>query len=436
MPRHVSRVRAQVPARSRMRTNTGFGGNRHHTTRTHYNPGVRGNFHHNNRTRNPGLRGNSHHTTRTHINPGVRGNHHNQRTNPNPGVRGNHHNQRTNPNPVNAGRGGLHPHRRGNSNPGFRGKTHHTKRTHPNSGVRGNVPHNQRTNPNPGHRQVLDKRRVNVQGVKNPMIRGGKTVSVLELLKQKLKADTVLTVRPRVQRSGRVRGNTRNTLSVLNLLKQKLKSNRVLMVRPRVQHIPPAVTLHPVPVAAPTNARTVSYQPRYGVHHDHRDRTPQPAIHNSGQQVACNSATAARIQKLDNTPADNENISEVKDEYMLFLKDQRADLIDKVKNVVRIVDYLELSNEKAAIVRAQLTDQAMMRKLLEFTTSRRAAELLINVLWEQAGDVMEDLIDVEDGDDAGDDADARDDATDDATDDSGDDADARDDAGVIYIVNG
>ncbi|XP_047670922.1 uncharacterized protein LOC113637772 isoform X12 [Tachysurus fulvidraco] len=406
MPRHVSRVRAQVPARSRMRTNTGFGGNRHHTTRTHYNPGVRGNFHHNNRTRNPGLRGNSHHTTRTHINPGFRGNF--------------HHNRRTNPNPVNAGRGGLHPHRRGNSNPGFRGKTHHTKRTHPNS----------------GHRQVLDKRRVNVQGVKNPMIRGGKTVSVLELLKQKLKADTVLTVRPRVQRSGRVRGNTRNTLSVLNLLKQKLKSNRVLMVRPRVQHIPPAVTLHPVPVAAPTNARTVSYQPRYGVHHDHRDRTPQPAIHNSGQQVACNSATAARIQKLDNTPADNENISEVKDEYMLFLKDQRADLIDKVKNVVRIVDYLELSNEKAAIVRAQLTDQAMMRKLLEFTTSRRAAELLINVLWEQAGDVMEDLIDVEDGDDAGDDADARDDATDDATDDSGDDADARDDAGVIYIVNG
>lgn len=77
-----------------------------------------------------------------------------------------------------------------------------------------------------------------------------------------------------------------------------------------------------------------------------------------------------------------------------------------MKNVVRIVDDLKLSNEKAAIVRAQLTDQAKMRKLLEFTTTKRAAERLINVLWEQADDVMEDLTDdVEDdvGYDAGDD---------------------------------
>ncbi|KAK3543980.1 hypothetical protein QTP70_032741, partial [Hemibagrus guttatus] len=150
----------------------------------------------------------------------------------------------------------------------------------------------------------------------------------------------------------------RQSMSVLQMLKQRLKSNQVLMVRPRVQHVTPAVILPPVP--------------------------------------------AAQSHKPDNTQADNESIAEITDEYLLFLKDHRAELIDKVKNVVRIVDDLELPDEKAAIVRAQLTDQAMMRKLLEFTTSKRAAERLLHVLWEQADDVMEDLAD-DVGDDAGND---------------------------------
>lgn len=70
-----------------------------------------------------------------------------------------------------------------------------------------------------------------------------------------------------------------------------------------------------------------------------------------------------------------------------------------MKNVVGIVDYLELSSENAAIVQAQETDQARMRKLLEFTTSTRAAKLLVEVLERQAGDVLEDLNDSSDAED-------------------------------------
>ncbi|MCJ8732870.1 hypothetical protein PDJAM_G00216560, partial [Pangasius djambal] len=61
MPRHIPRVksrmppkrrqeahqvRAHMPPRNRMKTNTGFRGNTHHATRTHSNPGFRGNTHH------------------------------------------------------------------------------------------------------------------------------------------------------------------------------------------------------------------------------------------------------------------------------------------------------------------------------------------------------------------------------------------------------
>ncbi|XP_058247083.1 uncharacterized protein LOC131353944 isoform X4 [Hemibagrus wyckioides] len=364
MPRHVSRVSARMPPRSTMRTNTGFRGNTHHTTRTHYNRGRGGVRPDQRRNPNPGFRGKTNHTTRTHSNPGVGGNvHHNRRTNPNPG------------------RGGVRPGQRGNPNPGLRGKTHPTTSRHPNSGqktnstapgVRGNVHHNKRTNPNPGNRKVLDKRKLTVQVVKSSM------------------------------------PPNRKSMPVLQMLKQRLKSNRVLTVHPRVQHITPAVTLNPVPVAPTFHApaHTVSYQPQYEVHHDRRNMTPQPADHSSSQQVASSSAASAQSHKPDNSQADDESIAEITDKYLLFLEDHKSELIDKVKNVVRIVDDLELSNEKAAIVRAQLTDQAKMRKLLEFTTTKRAAERLLNVLWEQADDVMEDLTEgVEDdvGYDAGDD---------------------------------
>lgn len=96
---------------------------------------------------------------------------------------------------------------------------------------------------------------------------------------------------------------------------------------------------------------------------------------------------------------------EITDENLLFLKTHRVELIAKVKNVERILDYLELPREDAAIVQAQLTDQAKMRKLLDFTTSKRAAELLVHVLEKQVGDVMEDLNDFsDDGEDAEDDS--------------------------------
>ncbi|XP_058247080.1 uncharacterized protein LOC131353944 isoform X1 [Hemibagrus wyckioides] len=400
MPRHVSRVSARMPPRSTMRTNTGFRGNTHHTTRTHYNRGRGGVRPDQRRNPNPGFRGKTNHTTRTHSNPGVGGNvHHNRRTNPNPG------------------RGGVRPGQRGNPNPGLRGKTHPTTSRHPNSGqktnstapgVRGNVHHNKRTNPNPGNRKVLDKRKLTVQVVKSSMPPNRKSMPVLELMKQKLKANRVLTICPKVQRTIPHAGKVLPVHSVLQMLKQRLKSNRVLTVHPRVQHITPAVTLNPVPVAPTFHApaHTVSYQPQYEVHHDRRNMTPQPADHSSSQQVASSSAASAQSHKPDNSQADDESIAEITDKYLLFLEDHKSELIDKVKNVVRIVDDLELSNEKAAIVRAQLTDQAKMRKLLEFTTTKRAAERLLNVLWEQADDVMEDLTEgVEDdvGYDAGDD---------------------------------
>lgn len=120
---------------------------------------------------------------------------------------------------------------------------------------------------------------------------------------------------------------------------------------------------------------------------------------------------------------------EITDENLLFLKNNKAELIDKVKNIAGIVDYLELSSENAAIVQAQETDQARMRKLLEFTTSKRAAKLLVEVLERQAGDVLEDLNDSSDaeedaGDEDGDDksnADWGDAEEDDAGDEDGDD---------------
>ncbi|KAI5106804.1 hypothetical protein C0J45_2442 [Silurus meridionalis] len=167
--------------------------------------------------------------------------------------------------------------------------------------------------------------------------------SVLEKLKQKLKANRELTVRPIVQKT------------VLELLKQKLKSNRTLTVRPKAQSIiSPTVTVQPV---------------------------------------------SAQGHRTDSSGVYHENIAEITDENLLFLKTQRPELIDKIKNVVGILDHLELSREKEAIVRAETTDQARMRKLLDFTTSTHAAKRLLQVLWKQAGDVMEDLEDYTEADD-------------------------------------
>ncbi|MCJ8732798.1 hypothetical protein PDJAM_G00215410 [Pangasius djambal] len=74
-----------------------------------------------------------------------------------------------------------------------------------------------------------------------------------------------------------------------------------------------------------------------------------------------------------------------------FLKRNQGKLIDNVKNVDRIVDDLNLGDEMAANVRAERTDQAKMRKLLEYTKSTSAANLLVDALNKHAADVMEDL---------------------------------------------
>ncbi|XP_017324563.1 uncharacterized protein si:dkey-10c21.1 [Ictalurus punctatus] len=74
-----------------------------------------------------------------------------------------------------------------------------------------------------------------------------------------------------------------------------------------------------------------------------------------------------------------------------FLKKNRGELIDNVKTVDRIIDDLNLTEEKAANVRAEKTEQAKMRKVLEYTNSKKAAQLLVDALWKHAGDVMEDL---------------------------------------------
>lgn len=74
-----------------------------------------------------------------------------------------------------------------------------------------------------------------------------------------------------------------------------------------------------------------------------------------------------------------------------FLRKNRGHLIDNVKAVVRIVDDLPFTNEMVANVRAEKTEQAKMRKVLEYTNSKKAAQLLVDALWKHAKDVMEDL---------------------------------------------
>ncbi|XP_022535889.2 uncharacterized protein si:dkey-10c21.1 [Astyanax mexicanus] len=98
----------------------------------------------------------------------------------------------------------------------------------------------------------------------------------------------------------------------------------------------------------------------------------------AGVSTSANSSTS---------PAGNQTIADKKE----FLKTKRSKLINKVKNVDAIADDLNLTNEMRSIVEAQLTDHAKMRKVLEFTNSTKATELLIDALWKHAGDIMEDL---------------------------------------------
>ncbi|KAF7709740.1 hypothetical protein HF521_016590 [Silurus meridionalis] len=75
-----------------------------------------------------------------------------------------------------------------------------------------------------------------------------------------------------------------------------------------------------------------------------------------------------------------------------FLLKNRGKLIDRIKTVDRIVDDLVMTGEMAANVHAEKTEQAKMRKVLDYTNSKKAAKLLVDALFKHAGDVMEDLI--------------------------------------------
>lgn len=77
--------------------------------------------------------------------------------------------------------------------------------------------------------------------------------------------------------------------------------------------------------------------------------------------------------------------------YQEFLEKNWSELINKVKAVDRIIDDLSLTGEMAANVRVEKTDQAKMRKLLEYTTSKTAARHLVDALYKHAADVMEDM---------------------------------------------
>ncbi|KAM9487355.1 uncharacterized protein Hap1MRO34_007169 [Clarias gariepinus] len=451
------RVRSHMPQGNRIKTNTGFRGKMHCKTRTHPNPGPKRVQPTQGQNPNPGFRGTVHRTSSAHSTPGVRRNiHHKKSTKPNPV------NARKGPshkgnNKVNAGKGGVLPNQRRNHNPGKggvqpkqrrtqnpvnAGKGRSQRRNH-NSG-KGGVRPKQRRTQNPAHSQLMDKRRKPAQALKIPVTPVRKTMSVVEIMKQKLKGNKKLIVRPKVQRKIKPSASSLPGHRVVELLKKKLKSNRELTVRPRVQRtITPAVTLHPVPVAtvatvhAHTPARTVSYKPHYRVHHDYGHMTPCPSqrapidsaaseypqyrVHHDhghmaphpSQQAPSYSAASAPSHNIDDTQTGDENIAETTDENLLFLKNYKAVLISKVKNVDGILDYLELSSGKTAIVRAQPTDQAKMRKLLEFTTSKRAAENLLTILCEQEGDVIDDLNDTSDAED-----DAEDGGGDDAEDDA------------------
>ncbi|XP_053482211.1 uncharacterized protein LOC128608492 isoform X3 [Ictalurus furcatus] len=116
-------------------------------------------------------------------------------------------------------------------------------------------------------------------------------------------------------------------------------------------------------------------------------------VQTSGRSDSCQ-PSGGPMNRFNNEDTINQRVTNnaaVCDENLLFLRKNNVKLIDGVKNVPEILDRLELSNEKAAIVRAERTDQERMRKLLEFTTSTHGAKFLVTALWSCASDVMEDL---------------------------------------------
>ncbi|XP_053536741.1 uncharacterized protein LOC108266430 isoform X3 [Ictalurus punctatus] len=139
-----------------------------------------------------------------------------------------------------------------------------------------------------------------------------------------------------------------------NLAKKKRKSpacntqSMSVMALPKVQRsIASPPTILPVcmsNVTVQTSARSDSCQPSGG---------PMNRFNNGdaiNQGVTNNAAVCAQRDKIDNSQSGSDNIQ---DENLLFLRKNNVKLIDRLKNVVEILDRLQLTNEKAAIVRAE-----------------------------------------------------------------------------------
>ncbi|KAK3569069.1 hypothetical protein QTP86_021524, partial [Hemibagrus guttatus] len=107
------------------------------------------------------------------------------------------------------------------------------------------------------------------------------------------------------------------------------------------------------------------------------------SVNTSGIKEDLQFSTQNPDRTLNNYPKTKDNQE--------FLRKNRGELIDKVKTVDRIIDDLHLTGEMAANVRAEKTDQAKMRRLLDYTNSRTAARHLVDALNKHAADVMEDL---------------------------------------------
>ncbi|KAL6484298.1 hypothetical protein MHYP_G00063430 [Metynnis hypsauchen] len=154
-----------------------------------------------------------------------------------------------------------------------------------------------------------------------------------------------------------------------------------------ISHSPHAlvqpVTVVPIGIHVP--ARPVSNVPQYW--NSSINSNPVNAAPHSSHGLTSNSAASAPTRNSTTNRADDLD----QDENYQFLKNNNDVLIGRVKNVVRIVDGLDLADEMVAIVRAEPTDQARMRKLLDFTKSKKAAEVLVKALWEHVPDIMEDL---------------------------------------------
>ncbi|XP_051565117.1 uncharacterized protein si:dkey-10c21.1 isoform X2 [Myxocyprinus asiaticus] len=98
--------------------------------------------------------------------------------------------------------------------------------------------------------------------------------------------------------------------------------------------------------------------------------------------------TQITIQKTERgEPSDNRPIQGFKK----FLKSNTSDLVQNVKNIDPILDDLNLHDEQLANVRVLTTNQAKMRKLLDYMNCESIAERLFNALLEHEEDLMKEL---------------------------------------------